>query len=75
MEQPTGITLLNEPLINHHEEEQLWQEVPPVGPGPRRSTRQPDRYQDFTLEDVEIEDALFQRRRDNVIYRNSTYNL
>ena len=62
MEQPTGNTLLNEPLINHHEEEQSLQEVPPVGPGPRRSTRvrrQPDRYQDFTLAEVEIEDALF----------------
>ena len=58
---PTGNTFLNEPLINHHEEEQSLQEVPPVGPGPRRSTRvrrQPDGYQDFTLAEVEIEDAL-----------------
>ena len=62
LEQPTGNTLLNEPVINCHEEDQSLQEVPPVGPSPRHSThvcRQSDRYQDFTLVEVESEDALF----------------
>ena len=58
------INELNEPVITHHEEEQLTvpHETPTTVRGLRRSTRvrrQPDRYQDFTLEDVEIEDALF----------------
>jgi hypothetical protein len=58
------INELNEPVITHHEEEQLTvpQETGTTVRGLRRSTRvrrQPDRYQDFTLEDVEIEDALF----------------
>jgi transposase InsO family protein len=51
-----------EPVITHHEDEQLTapQETP-TSFSLRRSTRvrrQPDRYQDFNLEDVEIEDAL-----------------
>ena len=58
------INELNEPVITHHEEVLLTvpQETPTTVRGLRRSTRvcrQPDRYQDFTLEDVEIEDALF----------------
>ena len=58
------INELNEPVITHHEEEQLTvpQETPTTVRGLRRSTcvrRQPDRYQEFTLEHVEIEDALF----------------
>ena len=51
---------INEPVITHHEEEQLTvpQETPATVRGLRQSTRvrrQPDRYQDFTLEDVEID--------------------
>ena len=57
------INELNEPVITHHEEEQLTvpQDTPTTIRGLRRSTcvrRLPDWYQDFTLEDVEIEDAL-----------------
>ena len=61
-EAPRASLLPNEPAIRHRETTSDMQPLAPEGPTLlRRSTRcrrQPDRYQDYNLDELEIEDAL-----------------